>query len=329
MLPAADLTSRLSFDVQSVAALRMRADSGDPAVLKAAAKQFEAMFIQTMLKTVRQTHFTSEGDVFGDSSSLKLYQELLDQQWSQAIAGGKGFGLADILVKKLTMESQASAAAASETAAKAGAENAKTGMSTVIRTESSISMAPSATPAQPAAVQDDRVDEDAGGQSNDGSPEDDRAADRKRHFVEAMLPYARAAEKASGIPVRFVLAHAALESGWGQHEIVSANGMASHNLFGIKAGGGWDGNTVSTTTTEYRQGLAMKITARFRAYADYAEAFVDYARLLKRRYGRAVSAGDNAEAFAAGLASGGYATDPLYAQKLRGAIRSVSMVAGA
>ena len=86
---------------------------------------------------------------------------------------------------------------------------------------------------------------------------------------------------------------------------------------------GWDGGAVSAVTTEYRQGLALKISARFRAYADYAEAFTDYARLLKRRYQGVVEAGSDALAFVRGLANGGYATDPAYAAKLRGVIRSV------
>ncbi len=300
MLSGADLSSHLSFDVQGVAALRMKAAAGDPGTLKAAAKQFEAMLVQTMLKTMRVSHFTSDGDVFGDSSSLKLYQELLDQQWAQSITAGKGLGLADMIVKSLPAAASAPAAPASE-AAKAAA-----------------ALAPArplpATVEPGAAATSQAPHRNAGG---DPYPE------RKQRFVEAMLPYAQAAEKVSGVPARFVLAHAALESGWGQHEIMAADGTTSHNLFGIKADGGWDGKAVSSVTTEYRQGLALKMSAKFRAYADYAEGFVDYARLLKRRYRAAVAAGNDGQAFAAGLVAGGYASDPAYVGKLQGAIRGI------
>jgi len=300
MLSGADLSSRLSFDVQGVAALRMKAATGDPGTLKAAAKQFEAMLVQTMLKTMRTAQLTSDGDVFGDSSSLKLYQELLDQQWAQNITAGKGLGLAEMIIKSLPAAASDPAALPSE-AAKAAAALAPA------RTLPA-SAEPGAAASQPAP---------------DKNVRDDQQPDRKRHFVEAMLPYAQAAEKVSGVPARFVLAHAALESGWGRREIVAADGATSHNLFGIKADGGWYGKAVTSVTTEYRQGLALKVAAKFRAYANYAEGFVDYARLLQRRYRAAVAAGNDGLAFAAGLAAGGYATDPAYVEKLQGVIRSI------
>jgi flagellar protein FlgJ len=138
-----------------------------------------------------------------------------------------------------------------------------------------------------------------------------------------MAPHAEAASAATGVPARFILAHAALESGWGRHEIKNASGQASHNLFGIKAGRTWDGAVADTLTTEYRQGVAMKMTQSFRAYSDYTSAFTDYANLLKARYGDALSAGSDPAAFAQGLVDGGYATDPAYAGKLQSVIASV------
>ena len=70
-----------------------------------------------------------------------------------------------------------------------------------------------------------------------------------------------------------MVAQAAHESGWGQHEIRNADGSASHNLFGIKAGAGWTGPVAEITTTEYVGGEPQKVTAKFRAYASYAESF--------------------------------------------------------
>ena len=133
---------------------------------------------------------------------------------------------------------------------------------------------------------------------------------------------ARAAEAVSGIPAAFTVAQAAHESGWGQREIRNADGSASHNLFGIKAGPGWTGPVAEVTTTEYVAGEPQRITARFRAYASYAESFQDYARMIKEspRYAGVMadlaSAAASPQGFALGLQRAGYATDPAYADKL-------------
>ncbi len=95
------------------------------------------------------------------------------------------------------------------------------------------------------------------------------------------MAYAQEASQATGIPARFVLGQAALESGWGRRELRAADGTPSHNLFGIKAGGNWRGRVVEATTTEYVNGVARKTVEQFRAYDSYADAFRDYANLLR------------------------------------------------
>lgn len=104
MPPVATLSDRLAVDVNSAQALRAQARAGDPEAIKAAAGQFEAMFVQIMLKTMRATRFSAEGDPYADSAGLKLYQELLDQQWAQKLAAGRGLGLADMIVGRLGVE---------------------------------------------------------------------------------------------------------------------------------------------------------------------------------------------------------------------------------
>jgi flagellar protein FlgJ len=115
-----------------------------------------------------------------------------------------------------------------------------------------------------------------------------------------------------------VSAHAALESGWGQRPLRQAQGGDSHNLFGLKASGDWRGAATAVLTTEYEGGAALKKTERFRSYPDQASAFRDYAQVLlaNPRYRAALNTGSDARAFAEGLARGGYATDPAYADKL-------------
>jgi flagellar protein FlgJ len=141
--------------------------------------------------------------------------------------------------------------------------------------------------------------------------------DAQQEFLASIRPYAEEAGQKLGVSPDIVAAHAALESGWGQRPL--RNGTAdANNLFGIKAGGGWQGDVAANTTTEYEHGAAVKKVDRFRSYPDQASAFRDYADLLASspRYRQALNAGNDAHAFAAGLARGGYATDPAYAQKL-------------
>jgi flagellar protein FlgJ len=97
-----------------------------------------------------------------------------------------------------------------------------------------------------------------------------------------------------------------------------ADGTTSHNLFGIKATSSWTGKVAEVTTTEYIGGVARKVTAKFRAYDSYEDAFKDHARLLTQspRYSQTVAQADTAKGFAQGLQKAGYATDPAYADKL-------------
>ena len=137
-------------------------------------------------------------------------------------------------------------------------------------------------------------------------------------FLTSIAPWAREAGAALGVAPELVAAHAALESGWGQRPLRGADGQDSHNLFGLKARGGWQGDSVQALTTEFEDGTAQKTTESFRAYPDHATAFRDYTRLLQNnpRYQAALNVGGDAGAFAQALAQGGYATDPAYAAKL-------------
>jgi len=139
----------------------------------------------------------------------------------------------------------------------------------------------------------------------------------RQEFLASIQPWADETGKRLGVAPEVVAAHAALESGWGQHPLLGSGGD-SKNLFGLKAGAGWQGGVAAATTTEYQNGVALKKTERFRSYPDTASAFRDYADLLSSnpRYQAALNTGSDARAFAHGLAAGGYATDPAYADKL-------------
>jgi len=281
-----DSTARLALDSRSLERLRADAQNDPRKALKGAATQFEAVFVDMLLKSMREA-LPQDGPLTSDTT--RLYTGMLDQQLAQGIAA-KGLGLADALVKQL--ERHPSIAAK------------PTGSETAAPVTVNVAPAPAEKP---------------GGTPTDKPAAAAGAAESKRElFVDRLLPYARAAADATGIPARFILGQAALESGWGRREIRSVDGVPSFNLFGIKAGRGWTGKTVDVLTTEYVGGVARKVVQTFRAYGSYAEAFVDWGKLVANsaRYAKAAAAGNDAAAFAQGLQSGGYATDPAYAEKL-------------
>lgn len=147
--------------------------------------------------------------------------------------------------------------------------------------------------------------------SSDGNP--DRQA-----FLKAIGPWANEAAERLGVAPEIVAAQAALESGWGRRPVREADGRDTHNLFGIKAGTSWQGDVAEALTTEFEDGAAVRRPERFRSYPDHASAFRDFTRLLldNPRYRAALNTGDDVVAYAQGLAQGGYATDPRYADKL-------------
>jgi flagellar protein FlgJ len=138
-----------------------------------------------------------------------------------------------------------------------------------------------------------------------------------REYVDRVWPHAAEAAKTLGVPAHFLVAHSALESGWGKHEIRLPDGSSSYNVFGIKAGSGWRGATVEVASTEYEDGVARGVRDTFRVYGSYGEAFQDYARMLRDnpRFADVLGQRDGAR-FAQSLQRSGYATDPGYADKL-------------
>lgn len=143
-------------------------------------------------------------------------------------------------------------------------------------------------------------------------------------FLAQHAQAARQAQASSGIPATFMVAQAALETGWGKHEIRFDDGRTSHNLFGIRAGANWKGPVAEIWTTEFINGAAQKVRGQFRAYGSYQESFNDYARLISQspRYAYAMRSLADPQAFASALQQAGYATAPNYAQVLSSVIQT-------
>jgi flagellar protein FlgJ len=294
--PANDLSSKLALDTKGMSELKQSAQAGSPDALKKAATQFEAMFINMMMKSMRDA---TPADQLNDSQQNKMFTSMLDQQRSQDMAK-KGIGLADMLIRQLSNQAgvQAQALAIGGDQNVVRSDSMPTG-----RTASELISTPGALLAP----------------SNVGYGASGKAqAPHVRSFQEKLSAPAAEAERATGIPAKFMLGQAALETGWGKREIKNPDGSASNNLFGIKAGPGWTGKVASATTTEYVNGVPHTRVEKFRAYDTYADSFKDYAKLITSnpRYEKVLANAKDATGFAHGLQRAGYATDPLYAAKL-------------
>ncbi|SDU52061.1 flagellar assembly peptidoglycan hydrolase FlgJ [Pseudomonas mandelii] len=137
-------------------------------------------------------------------------------------------------------------------------------------------------------------------------------------FVNTMLPMAKEAADRIGVDPRYLVAQAALETGWGKSVMRAQDGSSSHNLFGIKASSSWKGESARAITSEFRNGEMVKETAEFRSYDSYKDSFHDLVTLLQtnNRYQDVLKSADNPEQFVRELQKAGYATDPAYASKI-------------
>ena len=145
-----------------------------------------------------------------------------------------------------------------------------------------------------------------------------KAFSNSDEFMATMLPLAKDAAARIGVDPAVLVAQAALETGWGKSIMRQQDGSSSHNLFGIKATGNWNGGQARAITSEFREGKMVKETADFRSYDSYADSFHDLVSLLQNnnRYKEVVNSADNPEQFVKELQKAGYATDPDYASKI-------------
>lgn len=342
-----------AIDPKELNSLRQSARENSPEALKAAATQFEGLFINMMMKSMRDA---TPKDGVMDNEQSKMFTSMLDQQLSQNMAK-RGVGLADVLIRQLSNNrgivpdaaklSDASGNSASikpvdnNVAAVGGVSldgslPAKPALRAISQSSAEVSgfqanlqtalesgipavLKAVLTGSYPALLKNkiasyaDRSVADVSElKSRNGQPAHIRA------FEEKLSAQAEEASRTTGIPAKFMLGQAALESGWGKREILAADGSTSHNVFGIKAGASWKGKVVQTATTEYVNGVPERRIEKFRAYDSYADAFRDYAKTLQNnpRYQAVLANAQDLQGFAQGLQRAGYATDPNYAAKL-------------
>lgn len=315
-------------DFQGLSRLKTEAGARSPEAAREAARQFEALFVQMMLKSMRDANA-----VLGEQKDT-TYQEMFDKQIAMEMSQGKGLGLADLMVRQLgaTGDNPDAAATPGETplplamllqrlpaANRAVLPELPEGLDPALALPDPAGLNPRLNVNLPLpALPEMRLPALAGSNRADFRP------GSREDFVREIWPLAVRAGEKLGVNPRAIVAQAALETGWGSRQIRDDAGVSGNNLFGIKADARWAGERVTVTTLEYEGGLPKPQRAQFRAYPDLAAGFEDYVRFLQGnpRYSDALRAGSSTDAYAERLQSAGYATDPRYAEKIRSIVAS-------
>ncbi|HEC7758635.1 TPA: flagellar assembly peptidoglycan hydrolase FlgJ [Salmonella enterica subsp. enterica serovar Muenchen] len=280
----------VAFDQNSLNKLKRDVKHNPEGGLKATIGQIEGLFIQMMLKSMRQA--STMGGVF-DSQQSAMFMSMYDQQIAQRIANTNKLGFANQIMTQIGHSQNQSI--------QSPYNSSYVPLETTVSKQSGYKHTPVmiATGTKPSHF--------IGG-----------------GFISRLLRPAIEAAQQSGVPHQLIIAQAALESNWGNSEILTQNGKRSHNLFGIKATPDWKGEVTEITTTEYKNGMPYTQKDTFKVYKSYADALADYTALLTKnlRY-RHVLTSTTPEAGAKALQSAGYATDPAYAKKLISIIHQI------
>jgi flagellar protein FlgJ len=283
-------------DVQGLQQIKGQAEKDPQRALEKVAKQFEAVFLQMVLKSMRQANNAISSELF-NSQQQQYYQEMFDNQLAMHLSQSN-FGLADHIVRQMQQT---------------GAYQAK-----VQATESTTTVMPKQTQvAKQSDVQVQQQSESA--LPNFSSP---------KQFIEFFSDMAKQAARKLGLDPKVLLAQAALETGWGK-KIVGGLEDFSYNLFNIKADKSWQADKVNATTLEHQQGAMQKTQAQFRKYPSFQQSFDDYVRFLNEnpRYQQALQNTSDAQVYIKQLQQAGYATDPQYADKILNILKSEVMQA--
>jgi flagellar protein FlgJ len=290
--PEASTQANTYTDLNALAALKNAPASA--ATVKAVSEQVEALFLQMMLKSMRDA-----GEAAGEPTSNEtgMYQDMFDKQVALTLSKRQDLGIARLFERQLGGKA-------------AGAAPAGAASSSQLKQLPKGALPDSRGRAAPPPT---------------GANLSEQAFD----FVQQVLPTIRQAAAAVGVNPLGMLAQAALETGWGQRMPRTADGNSSLNLFGVKAGSDWSGARAVADTVEISGGVAKQTRTAFRAYGSIEESVGDFARLLTSspRYREAVAAGSNAQAYVQSIAKAGYATDPQYANKLNEVLNSGTLQA--
>ncbi|MBO2661795.1 flagellar assembly peptidoglycan hydrolase FlgJ [Shewanella algae] len=301
-------------DLGGLDKLRAQAQQDQKAALKEVAQQFEGIFVQMLMKSMRDANAIFESDSPMNSQYTKFYEQMHDQQMSVELSSKGMLGLADLMVQQLSPENSGITPASvlrgdvdnRSVAALSGGQAEK--ISGVEATAAKASALPSS----------DSLQQVLSGKVLPSWRQARPAIGSQEEFVRQLYPHAKAAAEALGTQPEVLLAQSALETGWGQKMVRGHKGESSNNLFNIKADRRWQGEKAAVSTLEYEQGTAVRQKADFRVYDSFEQSFNDFVRFISDndRYSQARKMAANPDEFIKALAEAGYATDPQYANKV-------------
>lgn len=295
-------------DFQGLAALKHQAREDQAGSLDKVARQFESLFVQMMVKQMRQASF---GGGILDSDHTRQYQDMYDQQLSLHLSESGGMGIGDMLRRQLG-QSQLDQHGGDAVQPLSGLQ---------AYWEHPVNPARRYQQIQP--LEQPEAAQQSGPKMESAAP----PLDSPEQFVHSLWSSAQRAAARIGLPAEALLAQAALETGWGGHIMPAANARSSHNLFGIKADQRWNGEQVRRETLEYESGVAVRRREAFRAYDSYEESLQDYVDFLQQspRYADALNKTHDTQAYFKALQQAGYATDPRYAEKIERVLKGPEM----
>ena len=271
-------------------------DDKEGAALEAAAKQFEAIFVRMLLKSMRQAQDAiADKDSPFNSDQVKFYRDMNDQQLATDMTSNGSIGLAKVIIQQMSINDGVTPAGAVRPASHLSMPESQLLLLQQYSTKSFVNDSASANNAPKQA-----------------------AFNSPKEFVEFLYPQAVKAAEKLNIDPKALLAQAAVETGWGKSVIHQQDGVSSHNLFGIKADKRWDGNKAVVDTLEYVNDIPQKQQASFRSYADFGDSLNDYIKFVQSnsRYEHALENTETPHQYFKELQQAGYATDPAYADKV-------------
>jgi len=330
-------------DFQQFKDLKVQARGHSDDAASAVAQQFEGLFVQQMLAAMRSAAKIDTGQ---DSSYMDFYQDMYDKQLAQTVAGQDRLGFSRLMLQHMPGRE------AGEVENTALVDPAATAEFVKASSRTDTSLEPVQPSLKSAPVQSDKEipvdDAPLVTAANAAAPNpavvvsrvvDDDFAEVSRmeransgwqsadHFIADILPQAQSAAKSLGVSADLLLAQSALETGWGKHTMKFADGRSSNNLFGIKAGPDWQGESLHKVSLEHRDGILQNQVSRFRAYATPAQSLADYVEFIKTnpRYQQALQHAGDDQAYIREIHNAGYATDPRYADKVIGILNGETL----
>ncbi len=304
-VPFIDNATRQTDVYTNLHGLQSIKNEGDKSeALKKVTQQFESMFVNMMMKSMREANAVFEKDSMFDSEDSKFYRDMLDQQRAVTLSTGRGIGIAEAMYRQLSRTYGVAESPEKSIGSIPGSLDRR-----IDNIRKDISKSISGQGAK-----------EASGDVSTGEVPRPRASlsSSPQEFVEKLIPLAKKAAEKIGVDHLLLVAQSALETGWGKHVVADEKGENSFNLFNIKKGGDWNKGTAQQNTIEYDQGIVTQEKAEFRMYSGIAESLDDYVEFVlgKDRYRSAIDKAGDSEQYIRELKNAGYATDPQYSEKV-------------